>query len=120
MNKTNYTAKLPDKNGYIHYTAEEDSIWHDLYQRQIKIVENRACQEYLSGLERLNLPTNKVPQCQEVSKILMKETGWSVKPVAALIAFDEFFTLLANRQFPAASFIRTREELDYLKEPDIF
>ena len=40
--------------------------------------------------------------------------------VPALIPFSEFFKLLANRQFPAATFIRTREELDYLQEPDIF
>jgi phenylalanine-4-hydroxylase len=28
--------------------------------------------------------------------------------------------MLANRQFPAGTFIRTREQLDYLEEPDIF
>ena len=27
---------------------------------------------------------------------------------------------MANRQFPAACFIRIKEELDYLQEPDIF
>ena len=36
------------------------------------------------------------------------------------IPFSKFFDLLANRQFPAATFIRTREELNYLQEPDIF
>ena len=34
--------------------------------------------------------------------------------------FDYFFSLLANRKFPAATFIRRPEELDYLQEPDIF
>ncbi len=28
--------------------------------------------------------------------------------------------MLANKQFPVATFIRTREEFDYLQEPDIF
>ncbi|MEE4331601.1 MAG: phenylalanine 4-monooxygenase, partial [Wenzhouxiangella sp.] len=42
------------------------------------------------------------------------------EPVPALINFDRFFKLLAERKFPAASFIRTREEMDYLQEPDIF
>ncbi len=28
--------------------------------------------------------------------------------------------MLANRQFPAGTFIRSREQLDYLEEPDIF
>jgi phenylalanine-4-hydroxylase len=40
--------------------------------------------------------------------------------VPSLIPFEHFFTLLANRKFPAATFIRRRAELDYLQEPDIF
>lgn len=118
--KSAYVAKVPDANGLIQYTADEDAIWHELYQRQITIIENRACDEYIEGLKKLNLPTDRVPQCKEVSAVLTAATGWAVKPVAALIPFDEFFYLLANRQFPAASFVRSREELDYLKEPDIF
>ena len=118
--KSAYVAKVPDANGIIPYTAEEDAIWHELYKRQIKIIENRACNEYIEGLKKLNLPVNRVPQCTEVSAALTRETGWAVAPVSALIPFDEFFQLLANRQFPAASFVRSREELDYLKEPDIF
>ena len=37
-----------------------------------------------------------------------------------LIPSRPFFQMLANRQFPAGTFIRTREQLDYLEEPDIF
>jgi phenylalanine-4-hydroxylase len=61
-----------------------------------------------------------IPQCHEISKVLTAETGWSVVPVDAIIPLENFFGLLANRQFPAASFIRTREDLDFLQEPDIF
>lgn len=117
---TGYVAKLPDENGIIPYTKEEDTIWRDLYERQIRVIENRACDDYIEGLAKLNLPSDRVPQCKDISATLMRETGWSVAPVAALIPFQEFFQLLADRKFPAASFIRTREELDYLKEPDIF
>jgi phenylalanine-4-hydroxylase len=119
-NQSNYTAKQPDANGLIAYSAEENATWKMLYERQIKIVQNRACEEYLRGLEILNLPKDHVPQCQEVSKVLSEKTGWSIVPVPALISFNDFFTLLADKQFPAASFIRTMEDIDYLKEPDIF
>jgi phenylalanine-4-hydroxylase len=40
--------------------------------------------------------------------------------VPALIGFDRFFKLLADRKFPCATFIRTREDFDYVTEPDIF
>lgn len=120
MNKHIYIAKKPDSQGYIHYTDEENAVWETLYARQYPIVEPRACIAYLEGLELLNLPKDRVPQCKDVTQALMKATGWGVVPVEALISFEEFFKLLASRHFPAASFIRIREELDYIQEPDIF
>jgi len=118
--QTLYIAKQPDANGYIHYTAEENQVWRTLYLRQVELIKNRACAEYFKGVENLRLSADHIPQCNEVSTILTGLTGWSVRPVAALISFAEFFELLSQRQFPAASFIRRPDELDYLKEPDIF
>lgn len=115
-----YVAKPVDANGNAHYTEEEDLTWHDLIVRQLPIIESRACEEYLHGIKLLDLPKNRIPQCPEVSTILHAATGWKLEPVPALIPFDRFFNLLANRKFPAATFIRKREELDYLQEPDIF
>jgi len=43
-----------------------------------------------------------------------------VVAVPGRIPSRPFFQMLANRQFPAGTFIRTREQLDYLEEPDIF
>lgn len=117
---TKYEAKVPDENGFIHYTDEEHQIWHELITKQYEILPGRACDEYLEALERMNFPEDRVPQCDEISDVLRKHTGWEVAPVPALINFDRFFSLLANKQFPAATFIRTREEMEYLQEPDIF
>lgn len=115
-----YVANPVDEHGYAKYSAEENQIWHDLITRQIPIVQNRACDEYMRGIDLLNLSHDKIPQCPDVSNILRESTGWALEPVPALIPFDHFFNLLANRKFPAATFIRRREELDYLQEPDIF
>ncbi|MGH8282559.1 MAG: phenylalanine 4-monooxygenase [Gammaproteobacteria bacterium] len=117
---TKYLAKVPDKHGYIPYTPDEDSVWRDLITRQRPIVEKYACDDYLEALERMHFPTDRIPQCEEVSDVLRRHTGWEVAPVPALIPFDQFFALLADKKFPAASFIRSREEMDYLQEPDIF
>jgi phenylalanine-4-hydroxylase len=117
---TQYVAKKVDANGYIDFSSEENETWKILFERQIEVVQARACPEYLSGLKKLNMAHDHIPQCDEISRVLRAETGWSVVPVDAIIPLDKFFGLLANRQFPAASFIRTREELDFLQEPDIF
>jgi len=115
-----YEAKVPDENGVIAYSDDENRIWGELYERQMKIIPGRVSSEFLQGLETLQLPEHRIPQPGEVSEILRDATGWEVAPVPALINFDRFFKLLSERKFPAASFIRTREEMDYLQEPDIF
>jgi phenylalanine-4-hydroxylase len=120
MLKTKYVAKKPDAKGYINYSDAENAVWKALYNRQYPLVEKRAHEAYLKGLKVLGLNNERIPQCVEVSQILRDTTGWAVAPVEALISFESFFQLLADKQFPAASFIRIPEELDYLQEPDIF
>lgn len=118
--ESSYIAKPVDADGFVHYTEEENETWQILMTRQLKVLPERACDEFMEGLAQLNLPLDRVPQGPEVSAVLQKATGWMLEPVPALISFDRFFALLADRRFPAATFIRRREELDYLKEPDIF
>jgi phenylalanine-4-hydroxylase len=115
-----YISKQPDEKGIISWSEEENKIWSDLVKRQLKCIEGKACDEYLVGLKKINLPHDRIPQLHEINDVLARETGWQVKAVPALIDFDEFFRLLANKQFPVATFIRNRDEFDYLQEPDIF
>ncbi|MGH8225085.1 MAG: phenylalanine 4-monooxygenase [Gammaproteobacteria bacterium] len=117
---TKYVAKYPDADGRIPYTAEEDAIWAALYERQMKVIPGRAAPAFMDALARLALPADRVPQPEEVSSVLREATGWEVAPVPALINFDDFFKLLSEKKFPAASFIRTWDEFDYLQEPDVF
>jgi phenylalanine-4-hydroxylase len=118
--QTEYVAKTPDHRGFIAYSAEENETWSILFERQMAGIHAAACSEYLTGLEQLDLPAKRAPQCAEVSASLTKATGWTVAPVPALIDADLFFRMLARREFPAASFIRRRDELNYLREPDLF
>ena len=120
MKPSTYTARKPDEQGVIHYSDEEHETWSILYNRQIEILPDRACNEFIDGLEQLKLSPDHIPQLPEVSQALNKATGWGVARVPALISFDRFFQLLADQQFPVATFIRTRDELDYLQEPDVF
>ena len=115
-----YQSKQPDEHGIIHWSEQENATWSELCRRQISLLPGRACQQYLNGLKLLALPKNRIPQLQEIDRVLVASTGWRTAPVPALINFSSFFGLLANKQFPVATFIRRREEFDYLQEPDIF
>ncbi len=115
-----YVAHQPDERGMINYCDEEHRVWHILFERQQKLLPGRASDEFLQGLQDLGLTVENIPQLPDVSRRLQEKTGWQVAAVPALISARSFFELLAERRFPAATFIRTEEELDYVKEPDIF
>lgn len=117
---TKYIAKVPDASGHIDYEPEENAVWADLHAAQIDQVARYCASDYLEGLKKVALPADRVPSCAQVSDTLQSLTGWSVEPVPALIGFQSFFSMLARRCFPAASFIRDRDDFDYIEEPDIF
>src|SRR3989338_2900884 len=115
-----YVAHQPDRSGLVNYSTEENAVWRTLFERQMALLPGRACDEYLEGLDTLDLTADMIPQIPAVNARLQACSGWRVEPVAALISAREFFELLATRRFPAATFIRVPEELDYIQEPDIF
>ena len=115
-----YVSHKPDAKGNVNYSDEEHRIWQILYERQMKIIPGRACKEFIKGLQCLGLSSDRIPQLPDVSERLLALTGWRVAPVAALISARAFFELLAKKQFPAATFIRCEEEIDYVQEPDVF
>ena len=117
---SSYESKVPDADGIIAYGDEENAVWRDLYARQKKLLPGRVCKAFLKGLDLLELPAERVPQLKEVNARLQEISGFGVEPVPALISPKRFFTLLAERKFPAATFIRRREDFDYLQEPDVF
>jgi phenylalanine-4-hydroxylase len=106
--------------GWANYTAEEHATWDILYERQAALLPGYACDEFLHGLQALNLHRGGIPNFEEINVELQRLTGWSVVAVPGLVPDDVFFDHLANRRFPAGQFIRKRDQLDYLQEPDIF
>jgi len=102
------------------YTSEDHAIWRTLFERQLATLKAHVAEEYLKGLEALGIGPEGVPNFASMNARLKKITGWEVVAVPGLIPSRPFFQMLANRQFPAGTFIRSREQLDYLEEPDIF
>lgn len=106
--------------GWDGYTPAEHQVWITLYERQAALLEGRACAPFLKGLEALDLHRSGIPDFARINVELDRLTGWSVVAVPGLVPDEVFFDHLANRRFPAGQFIRKPDELDYLREPDIF
>jgi len=102
------------------YTQEEHRTWVTLYERQAAVLPGRACDEFLHGLQALDLHGAGIPDFRRMNQTLRSLTGWTVVAVPGLVPDDVFFDHLANRRFPSGQFIRRPDQLDYLQEPDIF
>ena len=81
MKSTQYLAREPDDSGFIHYPEAEHQVWNTLITRQLKVIEGRACQEYLDGIEQLGLPLERIPQLGEINRVLEASTGDRVGPL---------------------------------------
>ncbi len=106
--------------GWENYSQAEHDVWITLYERQAALLPGRACDEFLRGLDALDLHRSGIPDFTRINDELQRLTGWSVVAVPGLVPDDVFFDHLANRRFPAGQFIRRPDQLDYLQEPDIF
>lgn len=102
------------------FNEQDHAIWCFLIENQTKILENKATPAFFENLKAFDLPTQRIPSLQEVSKKMQDATGWQTAPVSGLIGYEQYFTLLKERKFPVAMFIRNNQERGLSKDPDIF
>ena len=102
------------------YSEDEHAIWRLLFERQQRLLVGRACREFLEGLGGLGVAADGIPDFRRLSEVLDAATGWRIVAVPGLVPDDVFFSHLAHRRFPSTCFIRRRDQLDYLQEPDVF
>lgn len=115
-----YESKLPDAQGRYTYTPEDDAVWGELFDRQMAFLQGKATPAYFDGVDALRLTSTQVPQIADVDARLSEISGAGVEGVPAIIPPAQFFDLLSRRRFPVATFLRRREDMDYIEEPDIF
>jgi phenylalanine-4-hydroxylase len=101
------------------YTPSQHALYARLYARQLRLVQGRACEEFLGALSRLDMGA-RIPRFEDVCDRLRRATGWQIEAVPGLIPEEAFFRLLAARRFPVTVWLRNPEEFDYIVEPDLF
>ncbi|MEO6581382.1 MAG: phenylalanine 4-monooxygenase [Sphingomicrobium sp.] len=102
------------------FTDEDHAVWDLLFARQVELLGSRVVTQFLIGIDLLRLSHTGVPDLDELNAILEPRTGWQTVAVTGLVPDDIFFAMLGERVFPVGNFIRAREQLDYLEEPDCF
>ncbi len=102
------------------YSEDDHEVWGILYRRRMEQLRQNASRLFLDGSDVIGLREDRVPDLVEVNRRLDAITGWNAVAVNGFIPAGDFFTCLAHRRFPTTVIVRTRDQLDYLPEPDIF
>lgn len=110
----------PTEQIYQHYTWEDFEVWKILFDRQMKNLEDHVSHDFLQALENVRFRPDRIPDFKEVNAILGRQTGWGLHTVPNISEQTEFFNLLSQKRFTATCWLRTKEQLDYLEEPDMF
>lgn len=105
---------------YDQYTAEHHKVWELMYKEQMDILTSRATKTYLQGIKTVQFEATKIPRFTVINEALKALTGWQVYAVPGIIDNKPFFELLAQKQFPATTWMRSLAQLKYIEEPDMF
>ena len=105
---------------WASYNADDHGVWETLFERQREILVGRASDEFLRTQAAMGMTPDRIPKFDDLNRMLRKATGWELIGVEGLLPELVFFEHLANRRFPVTWWIRKRDQLDYLSEPDLF
>lgn len=110
------------KQEYKKYTKEDHEVWSLLFDKQMNNLQDKACAEFLDCSESLKEVLNGsfIPDYDDLDKMILDATGWSIEVVEGLIPVADFYELLAKKKFCAPAWIRKKHQIDYLEEPDMF
>jgi phenylalanine-4-hydroxylase len=103
----------------VDYTDEEHDVWRTVCRELAAKHERLACAEYRESAALLALPTDRIPQLDEVSDRLRPLTGFEYHPAAGLVPLRQFYGSLGERVFHSTQYVRHPSAPLYTPEPDI-
>jgi phenylalanine-4-hydroxylase len=103
----------------IDYSEEEQYVWRTVCREIAPKHRRYAVNEYREALERVDLPTGRVPGLDEVTDRIEPLSGWRYVPAAGLVPLREFYGSLEQRIFHSTQYVRHPDVPLYTPEPDI-
>src|SRR3954447_3779757 len=103
----------------IAYAEAEQDVWRTVCRELAPKHRTYAVREYLEAVHAVALPTDHVPELDEVSERVAPLTGWRYLPAAGLVPLREFYGSLADRIFYSTQYVRHPDVPLYTPEPDI-
>lgn len=104
---------------HIDYTDEENGVWVTVARELAPKHEQYAHSEFLAAKHNLALPTDRVPQLDEVTERIRPLTDWAYVAAPGLVELRHFYGDLGRRVFNSTQYLRHPSEPLYTPEPDI-
>ncbi|XP_015183948.1 PREDICTED: tyrosine 3-monooxygenase [Polistes dominula] len=117
-----FAYKYGDPIPSIPYTEVENETWSRVFNTVVDLVPKHACVEYQRVFKKLQeekiFECHRIPQLQEVSNFLQKNTGFTLRPAAGLLTARDFLSSLAFRVFQSTQYVRHINSPYHTPEPD--
>ncbi|XP_055624823.1 tyrosine 3-monooxygenase isoform X1 [Toxorhynchites rutilus septentrionalis] len=117
-----FSYKYGDPIPHIDYTDVENKTWSAVFGRVKELMQKHACAEYIAVFQKLEeekiFVEQRIPQLQEMSDFLRKNTGFTLRPAAGLLTARDFLASLAFRIFQSTQYVRHINSPYHTPEPD--
>ncbi|XP_075164248.1 tyrosine hydroxylase ple [Haematobia irritans] len=117
-----FAYKYGDPIPHINYTEVEVKTWRSVFRMVKELTPKHACKEYRIAFKKLEeekiFVEDRLPQLQEMSDFLRKNTGFTLRPAAGLLTARDFLASLAFRIFQSTQYVRHVNSPFHTPEPD--
>jgi phenylalanine-4-hydroxylase len=106
----------------IAFSDDQHRIWADLFAgvHQPYLLEH-LCDEWKEGLAVLELDPQHIPTVAHLNGHITPRTGWRIeRTVVRYTMADDWYNKFAQRVFLITDYLRTREQMEFTPEPDMF
>ena len=106
----------------IAFTDDQHAIWEDLFAGVHRpLLLEHVCRSFLDGLARLELDPTRIPTVAYLNERIQRRTGWRIERTAVRYTqADDWYRKFAQRIFLITDYLRTREQMEFTPEPDMF
>ena len=116
-----FAYRYGDPIPHINYTETENKTWQSVFNTVKGLLKQHACSEYGTVFAKLEqekiFVEDKIPQLEDMSNFLHKNTGFTLRPAAGLLTSRDFLASLAFRIFQSTQYVRHFNSPNHTPEP---
>lgn len=117
-----FAYRYGDPIPHINYTETENNTWKAVFRVVKDLMPKHACAEYNAVFAKLEdekiFVEEHLPQLEDMSNFLRKNTGFTLRPAAGLLTARDFLASLAFRIFQSTQYVRHGNSPNHTPEPD--